>query len=241
MVEAAVTREGLQDGRALRGDGLPLPQRDAEPVRRGRQDPVRRRQARGAGVLPAAREPEHGVLPLAQGAPRLPGREGVLRAGGAREVPVRVHPEAQRPRLLEEVPLRDVPRRVQVLHELHAEDLRRQALPRALRGPRRDDGPRPRRRRPEARDRARRGDHLGPLPAGDPHVPQHRQGAARRARLVLPAAHRRQHGVDLARHQLVAAAVQARRRRGAAAVEHPRVGRADQADREPVLAASSRS
>ena len=68
-----------------------------------------------------------------------------------------------------------------------------------------------------------------------PDVPQHRQGAARRARLVLPAAHRRQHGVDLARHQLVAAAVQARRRRGAAALEHPRVGRSDQADREPVV------
>ena len=105
-------------------------------------------------------------------------------------------------RVLEEVPLRDVPRRVQVLHELHAQDLRRQALPRALRGPRRDDRPRSRRRRPEARDRPRRRDHLRPLPAGDADVPQLRQGAARRARLVLPAAHRRQHGVDLARHQL---------------------------------------
>ena len=45
-----------------------------------RQDPVRRGHAGGAGVLPAARQPEHRVLPLPQGAARLPGREGVLRA-----------------------------------------------------------------------------------------------------------------------------------------------------------------
>ncbi len=157
----------------------------------------------------------------------------------AREVPVRVHSEAQRPGVFEEVPLRDLPRGVQVLHELHAEDLRRQALPGAVRGPRRDDRAGSRRRRPEARHQPGRGDHLRPLPAGHAHVPQLGQGAARRARVVLPAAHRRQHGVDLARHQLLAPAVQARRRRRPPALEHPRVGRADQADREPVLAASS--
>ena len=50
---------------------------------------------------------------------------------------VRVHQEALRPRVLEEVPLPDVPRRVQVLHVVHAEDVRREAVPRALRGPRR--------------------------------------------------------------------------------------------------------
>ena len=60
-------------------------------------------------------------------------------------------------------------------------------------------------------------------------------GKARRARQLLPAAHRGQHGVDRARHQLRPAAVQARRRRGAAAVEHPRARRADQAHREPEL------
>ena len=38
----------------------------------------------GARVLPAARQPEHRLLPLAEGAPRLPRREGVLRARGAR-------------------------------------------------------------------------------------------------------------------------------------------------------------
>ena len=45
------------------------------------------------------------------------------------------------------------------------------------------------------------------------------KAAARRAGLLLPAAHRGQHGVDRARHQLCAAAVQARRRRGPAADE----------------------
>ena len=87
MVEAALKDSELQDRVAVRGDGLPLAQRDAEPVRRGRQDPVRRRPRGGAGVLPAARQPEHGVLPLPQGASRLPRREGVLRARRARAVP----------------------------------------------------------------------------------------------------------------------------------------------------------
>ena len=82
---------------------------------------------------------------------------------------------------------------------------------------------------------AGRRDHLRPVPAGDPDVPQPRQGAARRARLLLPAAHRGQHGVDRARHQLRPAAVQARRRRRAAAQQHPRARRPDQADREPEL------
>ena len=76
------------------------------------------------------------------------------------------------------------------------------------------------------RDRHRRRGHLRPVPAGDPDVPQRRQGAARRARLLLPAAHRGQHGVHRARHQLRAAAVQARRRRGPAAEQHPRARRA---------------
>ena len=60
-----------------------------------------------------------------------------------------------------------------------------------------------------------RRDHRGPLPAGHPDVPQRRQAPARRAGLLLPAPHRRQHGVDRPVHQLRAAAVQARRRRGA--------------------------
>ncbi len=68
-----------------------------------------------------------------------------------------------------------------------------------------------------------------------PHVPQRRQGAARRARVLLPAAHRGQHGVHRARHQLRAAALQARRRRRPAPVEHPRARRAHQAHREPVV------
>ena len=49
--------------RAARGDGLPRAQRDAEPVRRRRQDPVRQGPGGRARVLPAARQPEHGVLP----------------------------------------------------------------------------------------------------------------------------------------------------------------------------------
>ncbi len=125
--------------------------------------------------------------------------------------------------------------RVQVLHDLHAEDVRRQAVPGALRGPRRDGRPAPGPRRREARPADGGRDHRGPLPAGDAHLPERRQGAARRAGLLLPAAHRRQHGVDRPLHQLRAAAVQARRRRGVRADEHPRVGCADQADREPVL------
>ncbi len=68
-----------------------------------------------------------------------------------------------------------------------------------------------------------------------PDVPQRGQGPARRARQLLPAAHRGQHGVDRPRHQLGPAALQARWRRGAPAEQHPRVRRSDQADREPVL------
>ena len=82
---------------------------------------------------------------------------------------------------------------------LHAEDVRRKALPGALRGPRLHGGPAPGPRGREARHAHGRRDHRGPLPAGHPDVPQRRQGAARRARLLLPAAHRRQHGVDRAR------------------------------------------
>ena len=45
-----------------------------------------------------------------------------------------------RSRVRREVPVPDVPRRVQVLHVVHAEDVRRQALSGALRRPRRDGG-----------------------------------------------------------------------------------------------------
>ena len=44
------------------GAGLPRVERDAEPVRRGREHPVRGRSSCGTSVLPAARQPEHGVL-----------------------------------------------------------------------------------------------------------------------------------------------------------------------------------
>ena len=72
---------------------------------------------------------------------------------------------------------------------------------------------RPRAGRRAARDRPRRGDHRRPLPAATPTFLN--TGKAQRGELVLlPAPHRRQHGVDLAGHQLVAAAVEARRRRG---------------------------
>ena len=93
----------------------------------------------------------------------------------------------------------------------------------------------PGRRRGAGRPRHGRGDHHRPVPARHPDVPQRRQGAARRARQLLPAAHRGQHGVDRPRHQLRAPAVQARRRGRPVADQRARVRRADQEDREPVL------
>lgn len=57
---------------------------------------------------------------------------------------------------------------------------------------------------------ARRRDHRRPLPAGHADVPQLGQEAARRAGVLLPAAHRGQHGVHRALDQLGPAAVQAR-------------------------------
>ena len=77
--------------------------------------------------------------------------ERVLRARNPRPVHDELHPRALQPRVQEEVPLRDLPGRVQVLHVLHAEDVRRQALPGALRGPRLHGGPAPGPRRREAR------------------------------------------------------------------------------------------
>ena len=82
---------------------------------------------------------------------------------------------------------------------------------------------------------AGRRDHRRPLPAGHPDVPELGQEAARRAGVLLPAAHRGQHGVDRALHQLRAAAVQARRRSCVAADQHSRARRADQEHREPEL------
>ncbi|KAJ1680705.1 hypothetical protein LUZ63_024075 [Rhynchospora breviuscula] len=118
-----------------------------------------------------------------QGASRLPGREGVLRAHRTREVLDGVHPGAQRPRVRREVPFRDLPRRLQVLHELHVEDLRRQALPRAFRGPRRHDRPRPRGRRPAPGRAARRRDSS--RAASSPRPPTFlNAGKAQRGELV---------------------------------------------------------
>src|SRR5680860_434348 len=103
--------------------GLPLAQRHAQPVWTERGDPVRERPASRARVLPAARQPEHGVLPQPARTPRLPGGEGLLRAGRARPVLLRVHHEPERPRVFQEVPLPELPRRVQVLHLVHAQDV----------------------------------------------------------------------------------------------------------------------
>jgi ribonucleoside-diphosphate reductase protein NrdI len=49
--------------------------------------------------------------------------EGLLRARGSRPVFVQLRARSVRSRLCEEVPLPDLPRGVQVLHQLHAEDL----------------------------------------------------------------------------------------------------------------------
>ncbi len=90
--------------------------------------------------------PQHGVLPLPAREARLPGREQLLREGRPRPVRLLVHRVALGSGLREEVPLPDLPRRVQVLHLVHAQDVRRQALPRALRGPRRHGRAHPRSR-----------------------------------------------------------------------------------------------
>ena len=57
-----------------------------------------------------------------------------------------------------------------------------------------------------------------------PHLPQHGQSATRRTRVLLPAAHRRQHGIYRAVHQLRPATLQTRRGSGAAA-QQPARGR----------------
>ena len=79
------------------------------------------------------------------------------------------------------------------------------------------------------------GDDFRPLPAGHPNLPQLRQTPARRAGLLLPAAYRRQYGIDRAGGELRAAAVETRRRRGLPTEQYSRGGRANQAHREPVL------
>ncbi len=104
-------------------DGLPRAQRDAESVRRGRQDSVRQGSRSRAPVLPGAREPEHGVLPRSGREARLPDQGELLRARGARPILAQLRQDTHQSRLRQEVPLPDVPRRVQVLHQLHAEDL----------------------------------------------------------------------------------------------------------------------
>ena len=66
--------------RVARRDGLPRAQRDAESVRRRRQDSVRQGPRGRASVLPAARQPEHGVLPQSGREARLPDQGELLRA-----------------------------------------------------------------------------------------------------------------------------------------------------------------
>ena len=214
---------------------LPRAQRDAEPLRRRRQDSVRKGPGSRAPVLPRARQPEHGVLPRHRREARLPDQGELLRARGARPVLAQLRQDAAGPGLCQEVPLPDVPRRVQVLHQLHAEDVRREALPRAVRGPCRHGVADAGRGRHDAGREARRRDHRRPVPAGHSDVPQLGQEAARRAGELLPAAHRGQHGVHRALHQLGAAAVQARRRSCVAAQQHPRARRTHQEHREPEL------
>ena len=172
---------------------------------------------------------------------RLPDQGELLRARGSRPVLAQLRQDAAGPRLRQEVPVPDVPRRVQVLHLLHAEDVRREALPRAVRGPRRHGGAHAGRRRHRAGREARRRDHRRPVPAGHPDVPQLGQEAARRASELLPAAHRGQHGVHRALHQLRAAAVQARRRSCVAAHQHSRARRTRSRTSRTRARASSRS
>ena len=148
------------------GDGLPRAERDAESVRRRRQDPVRQGPRSRASVLPAARQPEHGLLPQSGREARLPDQGELLRARGARPVQPQLRQDAAGSRLRQEVPVPDLPRRVQVLHLLHAEDVRRQALPRALRRPRRHGGADPGAGDTGAGREAGRRDHRRPVPAG---------------------------------------------------------------------------
>ena len=204
-----------------------------------RRDPVRRGPRGRAPVLPAARQPEHGLLPRPRGEARLPGRRTSTTSARCST--------STRSNFIQELYDRAYSKKFRFqtflgafkyYTSLHAEDVRRQALPGALRGPRRAWWPSRLARRRRAARRCRLVDEIidGPLPAGHPDVPQRRQGAARRAGLLLPAAHRRQHGVDrplasTPRCSCPSAAAAWR----FAADQHPRARRADQADREPVL------
>ena len=133
------------------------------------------------------------------------------------------------------IPLRDLPRRLQVLHQLYAENLRRQTLSGALRRSGMHGGAAACGGRHRAGAGSGGGDDFRPLPAGHPNLPQLRQTPARRAGLLLPAAYRRQYGIDRAGGELRAAAVETRRRRGLPTEQYSRGGRANQAHREPVL------
>ena len=117
---------------------------------------------------------------------RLPHQGELLRARGSRPVLAQLRQEPARSRVRQEVPVPDLPGRVQVLHLLHAENLRRQALSGALRGPRLHGGADAGRRRHHAGREARRRDHRRPVPAGHADVPELGQEAARRAGQLLP-------------------------------------------------------
>ena len=116
-----------------RGAGLPCAQRDAQPVRRRREDPVRE-GSRAANQYFLQHVNQNTVFfhDLDEKLDYLVEENYEPRCSSAT---TRVHPRAVRLRVQAEVPLPDVPRRVPVLHQLHAEDLRREALPGALRGP----------------------------------------------------------------------------------------------------------
>ena len=159
----------------------------------------------------------------------------VLRPGGVRTLLPRVPGRLLRARRILRIRVRHVPGRVQVLHVIRAEDVRRQTvsggLPAALRGGRARIGGRQR----AAGRRIPRQDALRRVPAGHADVPEPRQGAARRGGQLLPRAHRRRRSRSISRG--INAALQLSKRGGGVALllsNLRRARRPDQAHREPV-------
>ena len=180
---------------------------------------------------------QNGVLPRPRRA-GLPGRGELLRAPRVlRRYNREFIPRAVRLRVQAEVPLPDVPRRVQY-YTSYAEDLRREALPGALRGPCLHGGADAgRRRRVLARQLV---DEIISGGSNRPPIPELGEEAARRAGQLLPPAHRGRHG-SIGRS--INSALQLSKRGGIrypAAEQHPRARCPDQRSRTRA-AGSSRS
>ena len=228
-------RHGTAGGRRLRPVArLSRAQRHAQPVRCAGAHPVRQGQGCRARIRDRSCGGEHHRVPHHPAAAGLPDPQQLLRRRGVRPLLPRVPGSLLCACGIVGLRIRHVPRRVQILCVIRAEDLRRHPIPGGFPAAcgRRGAGV-GRRRRADGHACGRR-DHRGPLPARHPDVPEPGQGAAGRAGQLLPDPHRGQHGIDLARHQRRAPAEQAGRRRGTAAEQPARTGRPDQADRTPV-------